>query len=63
MSDILVVDNLKVSFRVQEGVIEAVRGVSFRVPKGTTVALVGESGSGKSVVAQTIMGILPKTGH
>jgi len=63
VSDILVVDNLKVSFRVQEGVIEAVRGVSFRVPKGTTVALVGESGSGKSVVAQTIMGILPKTGH
>ena len=40
---ILAVDDLKVSFRVQEGVIEAVRGVSFRVPKGTTVALVGES--------------------
>ena len=37
--------------------------MSFRVPEGGTVALVGESGSGKSVVAQTIMGILPRIAH
>ncbi len=59
MSDLLRVDNLEVSFRVAEGRIDAVRGVSFRVPVGGSVALVGESGSGKSVVSQAIMGILP----
>ncbi|MBE9558946.1 MAG: ABC transporter ATP-binding protein [Proteobacteria bacterium] len=41
--------------------IEAVRGVSFSVKPGSTVALVGESGSGKTVVSQAIMGILPKS--
>ncbi|GIK97938.1 MAG: ABC transporter ATP-binding protein [Alphaproteobacteria bacterium] len=59
MSDLLRVEDLEVSFRVAEGRIDAVRGVSFRVPVGGSVALVGESGSGKSVVSQSIMGILP----
>ncbi|WP_428247591.1 dipeptide ABC transporter ATP-binding protein [Ferrovibrio sp.] len=54
------VRDLRVHFRVAEGVIKAVDGVSFRVPQGKTVALVGESGSGKSVVSQAIMGILPR---
>ena len=52
---------VKVQFNVAEGVIKAVDGVSFRVPEGKTVVLVGESGSGKSVVAQSIMSILPKS--
>ncbi len=59
MNDLLRVEDLEVSFRVAEGRIDAVRGVSFRVPVGGSVALVGESGSGKSVVSQAIMGILP----
>ena len=59
MNDLLRVENLEVSFKVAEGRIDAVRGVSFRVPVGGSVALVGESGSGKSVVSQAIMGILP----
>ncbi len=55
--------DLKVDF-VLDGIhIPAVRGVSFRVPRGKTVALVGESGSGKSVCAQAIMGILPKVAN
>ncbi|UEM20981.1 ABC transporter ATP-binding protein [Skermanella mucosa] len=63
MTDLLSVRDLHVEFRVAEGVIHAVRGISFRVRPGGTVALVGESGSGKSVVAQTIMGILPRPAH
>jgi peptide/nickel transport system ATP-binding protein len=59
MNDLLRVEDLEISFRVAEGRIDAVRGVSFRVPVGGSVALVGESGSGKSVVSQAIMGILP----
>ena len=60
MTDLLRVRDLHVEFRVAEGIIRAVRGISFRVRPGSTVALVGESGSGKSVVAQAIMGILPR---
>ena len=60
MADLLTVRDLKVSLAVDAGVIKAVDGVSFRIPEGGTVALVGESGSGKSVVAQSIMGILPR---
>ena len=52
---ILVIDDLAVSF----GDIEAVRGVSFTLAKGETLALVGESGSGKSVTALSILQLLP----
>jgi peptide/nickel transport system ATP-binding protein len=61
VTDLLTVRSLAVSFRVDGGVIDAVRGVSFRVAPRSTVALVGESGSGKSVVSQAIMGILPRS--
>jgi peptide/nickel transport system ATP-binding protein len=60
VTDLLTVRDLHVAFTLDGIVIPAVRGVSFRVPRGKTVALVGESGSGKSVCAQAIMGILPK---
>src|SRR5215510_10894504 len=60
MNDLLQIENLKISFNIAGGRLEAVRGVSFRVPQGGTVALVGESGSGKSVISQAIMGILPR---
>ncbi|WP_309242869.1 ABC transporter ATP-binding protein [Lichenibacterium dinghuense] len=60
--DILRVENLRVGFAMQGGPAEVVKGVSFRVPAGKTVALVGESGSGKTVISQTIMGLLPKNG-
>ncbi len=60
---LLEVRDLCVSFAIQGGRVEAVRGVSFTVPRGSVVALVGESGSGKSVIAQAIMRILPKNGR
>ena len=57
---LLSIRDLRVEFRLREqGTVPAVRGVSFDVPPGGTVALVGESGSGKSVIAQTVLGILP----
>jgi len=60
MADLISVRDLKVYLDVDAGTVKAVDGVSFRIPAGGTVALVGESGSGKSVVAQSIMSILPR---
>ena len=55
---ILQAQNLTVSFRTNEGMVRAVRGVDFDLYKGETLAIVGESGSGKSVTARSLMGIL-----
>jgi len=57
---LLQIEDLAVDFLADEGVVEAVRGVSFTVEAGQTVALVGESGSGKTVISQSILGILPQ---
>jgi oligopeptide/dipeptide ABC transporter ATP-binding protein len=56
---LLAVQNLRTSIYLDEGVVRAVNGVSFTVDRGQTMAIVGESGSGKSVLAQSIMRILP----
>ena len=52
--------NVAVDFKVEGGVVNAVRDVSFQLHRGETIALVGESGSGKSVTARTIMRLLTK---
>ncbi|PCI04379.1 MAG: ABC transporter ATP-binding protein [Hyphomicrobiales bacterium] len=60
---LLKVDDLRVSFDVQGGSVEAVKGISFEVKNGSVLALVGESGSGKSVISQAILRILPDNGR
>ena len=59
VTDLLHVRGLHVEFRSAGGAMHAVKGVSFDIAKGETVALVGESGSGKSVTALSILQLLP----
>ncbi len=58
---VLEVKELKTYFKLDEGTVKAVDGVSFDVKHGEIFGLVGESGCGKSVTAQSIMRILPKS--
>ncbi len=55
---VLEVRDLRVEFRIDDGVVAAVNGLGYQVGQGETVAILGESGSGKSVSAQAVMGIL-----
>jgi peptide/nickel transport system ATP-binding protein len=56
--DLLTVEDLAVNFRLIDGVLHAVDGISFAIGSGEAVGLVGESGSGKSVAALAVMGLL-----
>lgn len=59
---LLEVKNLKTSFFIESGEVEAVRGVTFRLNKGEVVGIVGESGSGKSVMAKSVMSLVASPG-
>jgi oligopeptide/dipeptide ABC transporter ATP-binding protein len=56
---LLEVKGLHVQFATHGGVVKAVRGVSFSLDAGKTLAIVGESGCGKSVTVQAVMGLIP----
>src|SRR5918998_5343421 len=58
--NILQVTDLRISFSTYAGEVQAVRGVSFEVRRGETLAIVGESGSGKTVTAKSLMRLLPE---
>ncbi|HEY9699621.1 MAG TPA: ABC transporter ATP-binding protein [Trichocoleus sp.] len=56
---ILDVRNLQVQFQINDRLIKAVDGISFKVKRGQTLGIVGESGSGKSVTSLAVMGLIP----
>jgi len=60
MKKILEVKDLNISFHSYAGEVKAVRGISFNLEKGETLALVGESGCGKTVTAKSILRLLPE---
>ena len=60
MTRLLSIENLKVSFPTEDGIVKAVDGVNLTVNSGETVAIVGESGSGKTVTSLSVMGLHKK---
>lgn len=61
--NILEIDNLAVTFQNDEGLVNALNGVSFSIKKGQAVGIVGESGCGKSVTSASILRLLPTTAN
>ena len=60
MSKLLEIESLESGFETEEGLVQAVDGVSFELEKGRTLGIVGESGCGKTVTAMSIVDLLPK---
>jgi oligopeptide/dipeptide ABC transporter ATP-binding protein len=60
---LLAVEDLKVQFRTERGIVYAVNGISFEISAGETLGIVGESGCGKSVTSLALLGILSRNGR
>lgn len=60
---LLEISGLKTHFFLEQGIVRAVDGVNLTVHRGETVGIVGESGCGKSVMARSILRIVPPPGH
>jgi len=60
---LLEVEDLRTYFYTEEGIVQAVDGVSFEVERGETMGLVGESGAGKSVAVKSLLGLIRPPGH
>ncbi|WP_225442690.1 ABC transporter ATP-binding protein [Paenibacillus lycopersici] len=60
---ILEMKDVKVQFRLDEGLLKAVDGIDLRIKRGKTLGIVGESGCGKSVTSQALLRIVPKPGE
>jgi oligopeptide/dipeptide ABC transporter ATP-binding protein len=58
---LLDINNLTVGFPTDDGLVKAVRGVSYQLRSGESLGIVGESGSGKSVSSMALLGLLPRT--
>ncbi len=63
MKPVIEVRDLEVQFRLKEGTVRAVNGVSFAIPENRTLGVVGESGCGKSITARAMLRILPPRGR
>ena len=59
--EVLRVEDLTVGFPTEDGIVQAVRGVSYTLREREVLGIVGESGSGKSVSSMAVMGLLPKS--
>ena len=59
MSDTLLeIKNLNVTYETEDGIVEALNGVSLKLSVGKTIGLVGETGAGKTTLARTIMRLI-----
>ena len=61
--DVVRVEDLKVSFYTDLGVVRALNGVSFNIPRGKVLGVVGESGCGKSITGLSIMQLVHAAGR